>query len=151
MGRVTVSLNAFVPKPFTPFQWEPMAPLKLIKARVKQVQKALAGAANLKVISDVPKYARLQAVLARGDRRLTPPAGVAWPGAIAPERAYTEAGIDPEFYAHRRREREELLPWDFIDHGIRPGLSLGRGPAGRTPGQSPPCQPDTCRRCGACS
>lgn len=43
LGRVTVSLNAFVPKPFTPFQWEPMAPLKLIKARVKKVQRPWPG------------------------------------------------------------------------------------------------------------
>jgi len=150
LGRVTVSLNAFVPKPFTPFQWEPMAPLKLIKARVKRVQKALAGAANLKVISDVPKYGRLQAVLARGDRRLTPLLELLAQGQ-APERAYTEAGIDPEFYAHRRREREELLPWDFIDHGISRDYLWGEAQRAQAEKQSPDCQPDTCRRCGACS
>jgi hypothetical protein len=127
-----------------------MAPLKLIKARVKRIQKALAGAANLKVISDVPKYARLQAVLARGDRRLTPLLELLARG-HTPERAYAEAGVDPEFYAHRRRERGELLPWDFIDHGIsRDYLWTEAQRAGRQ-AQSPPCQPDTCRRCGACS
>ncbi|BEQ16322.1 radical SAM protein [Desulfoferula mesophila] len=150
LGRVTVSLNAFVPKPFTPFQWEPMAPLKLIKARVKKVQKALAGAANLKVISDVPKYARLQAVLARGDRRLTPLLEILAQGLPA-ERAYGEAGVDPEFFAHRRREKDELLPWDFIDHGISRDYLWNEAERSRTQKQSPVCAPDTCRRCGACS
>ncbi len=150
LGRVTVSLNAFVPKPFTPFQWEPMAPLKLISGRVKRIQKALAGAANLKVISDVPKYARLQAVLARGDRRLTPLLELLAQG-VAAERAYGEAGVDPDFYASRRREPAELLPWDFIDHGIsRDYLWAEAQRAGRA-AQSPPCSTDTCRRCGACS
>lgn len=150
LGRVTVSLNAFVPKPFTPFQWEPMAPLKLISARVRRIQKALAGAANLKVISDVPKYARLQAVLARGDRRLTPLLELLAQGQAA-ERAYAEAGVDPEFYAHRRRERGELLPWDFIDHGVSRDYLWGEAQRAQRQAQSPPCQPDTCRRCGACS
>lgn len=150
LGRITVSLNAFIPKPFTPFQWEPMAPLKLITSRVKRIKKALAGTANLKVINDVPKYALLQAVLSRGDRRLTPLLELLAQGE-SPERAYRETGVDPDFYALRRRERGELLPWDFIDHGISRNYLWDEAQRAGRQAQSPPCQPDTCRRCGACS
>lgn len=150
LGRVTVSLNAFVPKPWTPFQWEPMAPLKLIKARLDRVQKALAGVANLKVIHDVPKYARLQAVLARGDRRLTPLLE-ALAGGAPLERAYAQAGVDPDFYALRRRAKEELLPWAFVDHGIQPEYLWAEAERARRMALSPPCEPATCRRCGVCA
>lgn len=67
------------------------------------------------------------------------------------ERAYGEAGVDPEFFAHRRREKDELLPWDFIDHGISRDYLWNEAERSRTQKQSPVCAPDTCRRCGACS
>jgi radical SAM superfamily enzyme YgiQ (UPF0313 family) len=149
LGRVTASLSAFVPKPWTPFQWEAMAPLKLIAGRMKRIKKALAGAANLKVTSDVPKFARLQAVLARGDRRLTPLLELLARGE-SPERAYAEAGVDPEFYAQRQREREEPFPWEIVDHNLSRDYLWAEAERARREAQSPACQPDTCRRCGAC-
>jgi len=138
-----------VPKPWTPFQWEAMAPLKLITGRMKRIKKALAGAANLKVTSDVPKFARLQAVLARGDRRLTPLLELLARGE-SPERAYAEAGVDPGFYAQRQRQREEPFPWEIVDHNLSRDYLWAEAARARREAQSPVCQPDTCRRCGAC-
>lgn len=150
LGQVTVSLNAFVPKPWTPMQWEPMAELKLIETRMKRVKQALKPLANLKVVTDTPKYAQLQAVIARGDRRA---AGLV--AALAqghnPAAAYKISGVDPAFFAHRRRQRDELLPWAFLDHGIDIDYlwqEAGRARAGLA---SPACAPGKCARCGACT
>lgn len=149
LGQVTVSLNGFVPKPWTPFQWEPMAPLTLIKARMARVQKELKPLANLKVTCDVPKHAQVQAALARGDRRLGPLiAGLAH--GLDPRRAFAQAGLEPDFYAARRREHSELLPWDFIDHGISRDYLWQEARRALAGQQSPACAPATCRRCGVC-
>ncbi len=149
LGQVTVSLNAFVPKPWTPFQWEPMAPLPQIKARMARVQKELKPLANLKVTCDVPKYAQMQAALARGDRRLGPViAGLAQ--GMEPKAAFSQAGLNPDFYAGRRRELAELLPWDFIDHGISRAYLWQEAQRALAGKESPACAPATCRRCGVC-
>ena len=149
LGRITVSLNAFVPKPWTPFQWEAMAPEKILKARMKRLQKALAPLANLKVVTDVPKYAILQAALARGDRRLTRLL-MALARDPAPQRAWKQTGLSLDFYALRRRERGELLPWGFVDHRISVGYLWAEAERARAAKESAPCDVAKCRRCGVC-
>jgi radical SAM superfamily enzyme YgiQ (UPF0313 family) len=149
LGLVTVSLAAFVPKPFTPFQWEPMAGLKLIKDRLARVRKALAPLANLKVSAETPKFAQLQAVIARGDRRLGPLIAALARGESLPG-AYATARVDPEFHAQRARTREEFLPWSLLDHGIDPDYLWGERQRALAAKQSPECAPETCRRCGVC-
>ncbi|KMY68132.1 hypothetical protein AAU61_07940 [Desulfocarbo indianensis] len=150
LGQVAVSLNAFVPKPWTPFQWEPMAPLKLIKDRMAQIKTRLGRLANLKVTSDVPKYARLQAALSRGDRRLAPLIAT-----LArdpqPQRAEAALGLDLDFFATRRRHRDELLPWDLVDHGIGKEYLWDEAQRALKGKESPPCQVGVCHRCGVCA
>jgi radical SAM superfamily enzyme YgiQ (UPF0313 family) len=150
LGQITVSLNAFIPKPWTPFQWEPMAPLKLIKDRMTQIKTGLSRLANLKVNTDVPKYARLQAALSRGDRRLAPLIAT-----LArdpqPQRAEAALGLDLDFYAARRRGRDELLPWAFVDHGISSEYLWSEAQRAIKEMQSPPCDTEKCKRCGVCA
>lgn len=149
LGLVTAGVSPFVPKPWTPFQWEAMAPLADIKRRIKLIEKSLAKLANVKVNHETPKYARLQGVIARGDRRLS---GLIL--ALAkdpkPERAYQAAGVDPAFYANRARAKDELLPWAFIDHGMRADYLWSEAQRAKQEKQSPDCQPRNCRRCGVC-
>ncbi len=149
LGLVTAGVSPFVPKPWTPFQWEAMAPLADIKRRVKLIEKGLAGTANVKVNHETPKYARLQAVISRGDRRLS---GLLLALAVDgnPERAYKAAGIDPDFYSNRQRPKEELLPWAFIDHGMQADYLWSEARRAKEEKQSPACEPRTCRRCGVC-
>jgi radical SAM superfamily enzyme YgiQ (UPF0313 family) len=142
-------MAAFVPKPFTPFQWEPMAGLKLIKARLARVRKALSPLANLKVSAETPKYAQLQAVIARGDRRVWALVAALARGESLPG-AYAVAGVDPEFYAQRARAREEFLPWSMVDHAIDPDHLWGERQRAFLAKESPECAPATCRRCGVC-
>ena len=118
LGQIIVSLNAFVPKPFTPFQWVPLEDVKTLKARIKQVKHGLKGVANVRVHADVPRWAYIQALLSRGDRRTATLLVAAhknngnWPKTLK------EAILNPDFYTYRERSLDEILPWDFIDHGI---------------------------------
>ncbi len=127
--NVTVSVSSFVPKPFTPFQWEPQDTIETLKEK----QKYLRNAIKKKQISynwHEPYVSYLEAVFARGDRRVGEALLRAWQLGCKFDgwdqhfkydlwmQAFSECGIDPEFYAYRRRETEEVLPWDHIDVGI---------------------------------
>ncbi|MDH4231136.1 MAG: radical SAM protein [Nitrospirota bacterium] len=116
-GHITLSVSTFVPKPFTPFQWHPMVPLKEIKERLKMIKKGLLDERGVRVFHDVPKYAHIQGLFAMGDRRV---------GALiekiasgdplaAKDRLFKES---LDFYIFRKKELSEILPWDFIDAGI---------------------------------
>jgi radical SAM superfamily enzyme YgiQ (UPF0313 family) len=119
IGEITVSLNSFVPKPFTPFQWVAMDELKDLKDKIKQIKSGLKKVPNLRVHADVPRWAYIQALLSRGDRRVADTLLLShvnkgnWPQTLK------NTPINPAFYVHRHRDLQELLPWDFIDHGIK--------------------------------
>lgn len=117
-GRSTVvlSVSTFVPKPFTPFQWHPMTDEKIIKARLKRIKRSL-NIKGVKVFHDVIKYAYLQGLFSRGDRRLSKVINeIRDPGSW--RTALRDAGLTPDFYILRQRELDEILPWDFIDAGL---------------------------------
>jgi radical SAM superfamily enzyme YgiQ (UPF0313 family) len=116
-GRVSVTLSVFVPKPFTPFQWQPMLPVKELQSRIRQVKDGLKGLGGVGVSAESPRLAHMQGLFARGDRRVSDvleamSAGSKW------ERACRGASIDPAWYTQRPRQWEENLPWDFIDAGV---------------------------------
>jgi len=69
-GYIRLSVSTFVPKPFTPFQWHPMEPLKSIKEKLQQIKKGLSRGKGIKVLHDMPKQAHLQGLFALGDRRM---------------------------------------------------------------------------------
>ena len=152
MGEITVSVSSFVPKPFTPFQWVAMDDVRILKGKLKTIKTGLKSIPNVRVHADVPRWAFVQGVLARGDRRVADLLLLAhrnqgnWP------KTFKAANVDPLFYAQRERHPDELFPWDFIDNGIDKTFLLreyrkaleGRG--------SKPCpaDPETCRVCGVC-
>ena len=116
-GAIVITLSTFVPKPFTAFQWHPMESMQVVKERLKTIKKALIPLKGIRVFHDVPKYAYMQGLFSRGDRRVarvlaTMATGTDW------RRACQGAGIDADFYLFRRRGYDEILPWDFIDIGI---------------------------------
>lgn len=152
MGDITVSLNAFVPKPFTPFQWAAMDEVPLLKRKIKQVKEGLKKTANVRVHADVPRWAHIQALLARGDRRSAQlllaahQNGGNWP------QTFKSSALNPAFYIHRERPREELLPWDFIDHGLDKDFLWREYQRALQAKESLPCpaDPEKCRLCGVC-
>jgi radical SAM superfamily enzyme YgiQ (UPF0313 family) len=116
--RVVLSVNPFVPKPATPFQWAAMEEVGRLKQKLKLLGQALRAERGIEMIHDVPKWAYVQALLSRGDRRV---------GRILSEvhrlggdwgKALRETAINPDFYVYRERSLDELFPWDFIDHGL---------------------------------
>ena len=152
MGEITVSLSCFVPKPFTPFQWVAMDEVKTLKRKLSIVKTGLRKTANVRVHADVPRWAYLQALIARGDRRVAEILLLGhrnrgnWP------QTFKSAAVNPHYYVHREREPDERFPWDFIDHGIDKAYLLAeyrRALAGRT---SAPCpaDPSKCTICGVC-
>ena len=128
--RVTCSASVFVPKPFTPFQWEPQDTQEIVKAKQQHVRekfKAIKGA-NFNYHESDLSY--LEACFARGDRRMGKVLLRAFEKGCmldgwselfkydAWREAFEETGVDPAFYAFRRREKDEILPWDHIDCGV---------------------------------
>ena len=129
--RITVSTSWFVPKPHTPFQWEPQITMEEYQRRVNLLRDALHGKKSIVYNWHDPQTSYLEAVFARGDRRLADAIEWAWrDGAKFDswseyfdlerwQRAFAACGLDPDFYAHRPRKREELLPWSVTVTGVR--------------------------------
>ena len=112
-GTLVLSISTFVPKPLTPFQWHVMEPLGAVKEKLKFIKKTLRDEGNVKVFHDVPKYAYLQGLFARGDRKVFKVIE-AMSKTDDMKKACSETGIDMDFYIFRKRDFQEVLPWDFI-------------------------------------
>lgn len=116
--RLVLSIHPFIPKPGTPFQWAPMERVSELKRKLKIAQKGVESERGMKVIHDLPKWAFIQALLSRGDRRVSGFLINAHRYQGDWSRAIKETNINPDFYVYRERNLDEIFPWDFIDHGI---------------------------------
>jgi len=151
LGMITLSIHSFVPKAFTPFQWVSFAGAQELKKRARRVQKALQKVPNVRVHFDLPKWAYVQALLARGDRR----AGVLLERVSIDKLSWSQAlrtvPFNPDFWVMRERERDELFPWEIIDHGVKRSYLWEEYRRALAEKPSPPCPVDgTCQRCGVC-
>jgi radical SAM superfamily enzyme YgiQ (UPF0313 family) len=162
IGKITLSVNNFVPKPWTPFQWEPMVSVSDARAKLRRLRKRLRAVANVEVEGESPREAYLQTLLSRGDRRVA-----LWIAEIhrahgGPDRWWqalrrgqggrrsSEGLVDPDWYVHRPYAYEELLPWDFIDHRVRKLFLWTERQKALYERETPPCDVSTCKSCGAC-
>jgi radical SAM superfamily enzyme YgiQ (UPF0313 family) len=149
-GVLSLSVAPFVPKAHTPFQWAPMAGAAELQGRLRSLQRELRPLGVAVEDESVP-WARVQGVLARGDRRLAAVLARMEGAALGDwRRALAAEGLDEEKYL-RRREADEPFPWEVVDPGVgRPFLwrewersqQLQDGPTCRSE--------DGCRRCGVC-
>lgn len=129
--KITMSAATFVPKPFTPFQWEPqdtMAEMREKQHHLKDQLRRISRRVDFSWHDNETSF--LEAVFARGDRRLSKVLYRAWRGGCRFDSwrehfrydvwldALAAEGLDPAFYANRRRPFEEVLPWDHIDIGV---------------------------------
>ncbi len=157
VGRIKVSINPFVPKPWTPFQWDPMVEVGDLQGRMAGLRRALGRIANVTVDSESPREAYLQTLLSRGDRRVASVvealAGTTrwWQELAAMRRgSHPAVRLDPDRYVTGSYQQASLLPWDFIDHHIdRDYLWLERRRAWAER-ETEPCDVATCHSCGAC-
>jgi radical SAM superfamily enzyme YgiQ (UPF0313 family) len=151
LATVALSVNSFVPKPFTPFQWTAFAGVKDLKEKAVWLQKALRKVPNVRVHFDLPKWAYIQALLSRGDRRVSffidkvSLDGLGW------NQAMRSSPLNPDFWVMRQREREEQFAWEVIDHGIERKFLWEEYQRALEGKESPECRPElNCSRCGAC-
>ncbi len=126
---VTLSTSSFVPKPFTPFQWEPQDTEESLKEKQRTIKESIKTKKITYNYHD-SSTSFLEAVFARGDRRLCRVMELAlergfhfdgWGECFDLDKwleLFRECGISPEFYANRRRSFDEVLPWDHIDYGV---------------------------------
>jgi radical SAM family uncharacterized protein len=115
---LVLSVNPFIPKPATPFQWVPLEEVGELKRKLKMIQRGVQGERGMKMIHDLPKWAYIQALLSRGDRRVGKILMAAYRYQGNWSQVLRETSVNPDFYAYRRRDLNEVFPWDFIDHGI---------------------------------
>ena len=157
VGKIIVSLNPFVPKPWTPFQWEPMETLPCLKFKIQQLRKTLGKVANVKLDIESPREAYFQTLLSRGDRRL----GVVleaihasdgdwWQVLRRWQRGEFADLPHPDGFVHRRYGDDERMPWDFIDHRIAKSYLWIERRKALEARQTAPCDTTTCTSCAAC-
>ena len=157
--RITVSTSWFVPKPHTAFQWEPQIPIEEYERRVKLLREAM----NTKSVTynwHPSPTSFMEAVISCGDRRLGRVIETAWRKGetlsawedyFQLERwmeAFEECGLDPHFYANRRRSEDEILPWSMISTGVSPAY-FKREHALTFEGVTTPDCRTHCNACGA--
>ena len=150
IGRIKLSVNCFIPKPFTPFQWFPMEEVGSLKKKQQRLKKTLVKSGGIVVNSDVPKWAYIQALLSLGDRRV----GTILKGAHKLngnwKKAMQLSQINPDFFVYRPKDLDELLPWDFIDHGITKRHLQTEYRLALEGRLSNICKVGECVRCGVC-
>ena len=151
-GTLTLSINPFIPKPFTPFQWAPMANKKYIEAALKRLKKTLSGRKGIEMIAEPTKSAYIQGVLARGDRRVSRALYRAHQsgGVKSFSRAMKEEALKDEDYLYREYGEREILPWDVLDMGMKKEYLYEEWRRAGRMETTVPCF-DGCRRCGVCN
>ncbi len=164
VGRITVSLNPFVPKPWTPLQWDPMVPVGVAQAKIAYIRRKVGRMPNVDLDADSPREAYLQTLLSRGDRRVAAviealarsergwwqELGELRRGERAPASPSAGPVLDIDRFVHREYPEHALFPWDFIDHHIdRSYLWVERRRA-HAERETEPCDVASCHSCGAC-
>lgn len=157
--KVSVSASSFVPKPFTPFQWEPQDTMEMLREK----QRHLLSSIHSKKIE--PSWhdadtSYMEGVFARGDRRLgavlleAQKSGMkmdGWQDFFSLKKwlsVFEKCGVDPSFYANRRRSFDEVLPWDHIDYGVKKSFLIKECEQAYANTTTPNCR-EACSACGA--
>lgn len=150
-GRLTLSINPFIPKPFTPFQWMAMDNQKTVEKKLQYIKKALQKNRRIEVLVESPKEAYIQGVLARGDRRLGAviAACAADRGSKSFKSEMKTAGLDMDDMNYRERSFDEFLPWSHLDMGMDEGYLEMEWKRSIDEAYTPPCT-QGCKRCGVC-
>ncbi len=164
VSELTLSINCFVPKPWTPFQYcsfGGLAPaaakeqttaraLASLKEKIRYLRKMLSRKANLRLKFDHPEQALQQAVFSRADRRIGPALLDIGTGRASFKQALQRQQINPWQAAIRPRHQNELMCWEVVDHGIRSGYLWEEFEKAKRETTTHPCDPAVCRRCGVC-
>lgn len=156
--KVNVSASCFVPKPFTPFQWVKQDSIEEFFDKAKSLQREIKDN-KISFSYHEPKLSYLESVFARGDRRLSNVLIKAWEKGCRFDgwydmfdfnkwmETFEELNVDPNFYASREREIDEVLPWDFIDCGVTKEFLVREYKKAMEATTTPDCR-QVCSNCG---
>jgi radical SAM superfamily enzyme YgiQ (UPF0313 family) len=151
LGRIHPSVNPFVPKPGTPFQWLAMEDPKQTDQKLQYLRKALHKIPNVDAILKSARTGVTQSILALADRRVADAMELAATERVELKRAMKAKGLDIGFYLFRERGRDEILPWDVVDNGVSKAYYLKELDRSRKEALSPHCpEVQGCIRCGVC-
>jgi radical SAM superfamily enzyme YgiQ (UPF0313 family) len=151
VGRIHPSVNPFVPKPGTPYQWLRMEDPKETDRKLQYLRKAFGKMPNVDAICKSARTGVHQSILALADRRVADALEYAVVNRVDFKRAVREVGLDPAFYLFRERGRGEVLPWDVIDNGVAKSYYLRELDKSLATKLSPHCpEVQGCIRCGVC-
>jgi radical SAM superfamily enzyme YgiQ (UPF0313 family) len=151
IGRIHPSVNPFVPKPGTPYQWLPVPNPKETDRKLQFLRRAFGRMPNVDAICKSVRTGTAQSILALGDRRVADALELSVREGMDLPRAVRAAGLDPAFYLFRGRSPQETLPWDVIDNGVSKAYHLRELDKSRKEALSPHCpEVQGCIRCGVC-
>lgn len=156
---VNISASSFVPKPFTPFQWEPQDTMEQLEEKQKHLMASV-RTKKINISTHFTPTSFLEGVFARGDRRLSKVMETAWKKGCRFDgwddqfkfelwlEAFEECGIDPKFYTSRKREFTEVLPWDHLDYGVSKSFLMKENEKAHRSETTQNCR-QKCAGCGA--
>ena len=148
IGNITLSINPFIPKPCTPFQWASMADEKYLKNAIKLIRQGLKKTPNIKVNTESIKKAKIHALLSRGDRQTADIIEYAlrkgWGPAMSKNTEYCNAII------YSQRDIDTPLPWDFLDNRVKKEFLKKEFLKAQQAKKSPSCPMITCSKCRTC-
>jgi radical SAM superfamily enzyme YgiQ (UPF0313 family) len=151
VGHIHPSVNPFVPKPGTPYQWLPMEHPKETDRKLQFLRKAFSRMPNVDAIIKSARTGASQSLLALGDRRVADALELACLEGGDLKGALRRKGLDPAFYLFRGRGRDEVLPWDIVDNGVAKSYYLRELDKSLAERLSPHCpEVQGCIRCGVC-
>ena len=157
--QVTISVACFIPKPFTPFQWEAQDTMEMLAEKQAYLKTKITNR-HVRYQHHDAKVSRIEAVLARGDRRLADALELAcregfkfdaWDEYFDYNKwidVFNRTGVDPAFYANRKFGLDEVLPWDIIDCGVSKEFFLREREKAYQAATTPNCR-QACSACGA--
>lgn len=151
LGSMTVGVDAFVPKPATPFEREPFGGVKVLEKKLRSVTRALCAIPNVTVHTGSARASLVHALLSVGDRRVADILQKAYETDGDWRAAMRGSAVDTAFFTDRRKPDGETLPWSLIDHGLREGYLEKEMEKSLTGKVTPECPPpgEDCRRCGS--
>jgi radical SAM family uncharacterized protein/radical SAM-linked protein len=160
--RFNITISPLVPKPHTPFQWLPQDTIEILRQKQAFLQRRLSSS-SIRLKCHTPELSFIEAVLARGDRRIAKVLEQVWNlGARFDQwgehfnfslwiEAFKKTGIDPSFYAHRKRNLNETLPWSHLFMGIDEEFLKLEYKKALAEKETPDCRAVGCHNCGACT
>ena len=158
-GELVISVNGFVPKPFTPFQWEAQDTIEALRDKQEHLKTKITDR-KIRYTHHDARVSHIEAVFALGDRRLSKALELArradfafdaWDECFDFDKwmeIFAEAGIDTAFYANRQKSTDEVLPWDVIDVGVTKEFLIREKNRAYAEKTTPNCR-EKCMACGA--